>query len=73
MTNKIDFDCEVEIQTTCLHKEYIGDKGIVVGISEEDGITYGYGIVLKGKDIVTYFDKQDVKPTGRKFNRDDYY
>jgi len=73
MKDKIDFDYEVEIQISCIHKEYVGCKGIVVGISEEDGVIYGYGVVLKGKNTVNYFDKIDVKPTGKQFKREDFY
>ena len=73
MKNKIDFDSEVEIQTSCTHKEYIGCKGIVVGISKEDGVIYGYGVVINGKETVSYFDKDDLKPTGKQFKREDFY
>ncbi len=73
MKNKIDFDSEVEIQTSCTHKEYIGCKGIVVGISEEDGVIYSYAVSLLDGKSGLCFSPDCLKPTGKQFKREDFY
>ena len=73
MKNKIDFDSEVEIQTSCTHKEYIGCKGIVIGISEEDGVIYSYAVSLLDGESGLCFSPDCLKPTGKQFKREDFY
>lgn len=41
---KVDFYQEVIIKSSYDNKKYIGKKGVVLGISEENGIIYGYAI-----------------------------
>ena len=43
---KFDFYQEVEILPNCPYAEYIGKKGVIMGISEEDGIIYSYAVSL---------------------------
>lgn len=74
---KIDFYQEVEIiegkdknKTT---KKYIGRKGVVMGISEENGKIYGYAVTLYGKKEGMCFDHDEVIPTGTRFKEKDFY
>ncbi|EYU13155.1 MULTISPECIES: Imm31 family immunity protein [Photorhabdus] len=70
---KIDFYQEVEVISSAKNKEYIGLKGVVLGISEEDGIIYGYSVILHEKECTVYFEKDDLIPTGIRFKREDFY
>jgi hypothetical protein len=45
----------------------------VMGISEEDGILYGYSIKLYDEEYLLSFDKDEVIPTGKQFTQDDFY
>ncbi len=47
---KFDFFQEVEILPNCPYAEYIGKKGVIMGISEEDGIIYSYAVSLLDGD-----------------------
>ncbi|AJA45956.1 Imm31 family immunity protein [Frischella perrara] len=47
---KFDFYQEVEILPNCPYAEYIGKKGVIMGISEEDGIIYSYAVSLLDGD-----------------------
>ena len=47
---KFEFYQEVEILPNCLYAEYIGKKGVIMGISEEDGIIYSYAVSLLDGD-----------------------
>ncbi len=44
-----------------------------MGISEEDGILYGYSIKLYDEEYLLSFDKDEVIPTGKQFTQDDFY
>ncbi|GHT97751.1 hypothetical protein AGMMS49545_24160 [Betaproteobacteria bacterium] len=70
---RIDFYQEVEIVRNAKNSAYAGQKGVVMGVSEEDGVLYGYAVAINGKDAVVSFDKEDVVPTGVKFKREDFY
>lgn len=70
---KIDFYQEVEIKGNAKNSTYAKCKGVVLGISEEDDIVYGYSVVLHGKENTVYFVKDDVFPTGVVFSREDFY
>lgn len=71
MTSKnIDFYQEVEI---CSESKYRGLKGAVLGVSEEEGVVYGYAVLIHGEGKSVYFDKNDLVPTGVRFSRDDFY
>lgn len=48
-------------------------RGGVLGISEENGVVYGYSVAIHGKEMAVYFDKDDLAPTGVRFTREDYY
>ncbi|WP_392562171.1 Imm31 family immunity protein [Orbus sturtevantii] len=73
MTEKLCFYEEVEILPTTMLKQFIGKKGAIVGISEEDGILYGYAVLIHGREEIDCFDAKDVKPTGKRFKREDFY
>jgi hypothetical protein len=73
MIDKIDFYSEVEVLPTTKNKQYSGKKGVVMGVSEEDDILYGYAVLLHDKDTIDFFDKEDLVPTGKKFKREDFY
>jgi len=47
---KFEFYQEVEILPNCPYAEYIGKKGVIMGISEEDGIIYSYAVSLLDGD-----------------------
>ncbi|WP_375055096.1 hypothetical protein [Zobellella sp. DQSA1] len=70
---KIDFYCEIKVNDDAKNKKYNGRTGVVLGISEENGITYGYSVVLHGENHTVYFEKNDVTPTGKQFKREDFY
>lgn len=70
---KLDFFQEVQVGTYCLNKLYHGKKGVVLGISEEDGVVYGYAVLIHGADETVYFDMKDLTPTGKMFLREDFY
>ena len=57
---KIEFYQEVKVVPEAKKGEYVGCKGVVIGISEEDEIIYGYSVILYGKETTVYFDKDDV-------------
>ena len=66
---------EVEISPSCKgrNKKYIGKKGGVMGVSEEDGILYGYSIKLYDEEYLLSFDKDEVIPTGKQLTQNDFY
>lgn len=75
MENKIGFYQEITISPDCkeINKKYAGEKGGVMGVSEEDGILYGYSIKLYNEEYLLYFDKDEVIATGRQLTQDDFY
>lgn len=72
---KIDFYQEVEILPNCQskNKKYVGKKGGVMGVSEEDGILYGYAIKLYDEEYLLSFNKDEVTETGIQLKQDDFY
>ncbi|NHB86455.1 Imm31 family immunity protein [Photorhabdus tasmaniensis] len=73
MINKIDFFQEVKIVSSKGRPEFIGRNGVIVGISEEDGILYGYAARVDGYEYVVCFEPDELEPTGKKFKREDFY
>lgn len=75
MDNKINFYQEIEVlpSNNQQHEKYVGRKGGVMGISEEDGILYGYAIKLYDYEYLLCFDKDEVKATGKQLEQDDFY
>ena len=75
MENKIGFYQEVLISPGCKekNKKYVGKKGGVMGVSEEDGVLFGYSIKLYDEAYLLSFDKEEVIPTGRQLTQDDFY
>ena len=75
MDNKINFYQEVKISCDCneKNKKYAGKKGGVMGVSEEEGVIYGYSIKLYEEEYLLYFDKFEVIPTGKQLTQDDFY
>ena len=74
MINTLNLYQEVEILPTAPEslQAFVGKKGVIVGISEEDGILYGYGVWVHGENEIDCFDGKDLKPTGKQFNREDF-
>ena len=72
-SERIDFYHEVQIKDDAKTPEYRGKRGAILGISEENGVLYGYGVMIHGMDFVVCFDKDEVFPTGARFSREDYY
>ena len=70
---KFDFYQEVEILPNCPYAEYIGKKGVIMGISEEDGIIYSYAVSLLDGESGLCFSPDCLKPTGKQFKREDFY
>lgn len=75
MENKIDFYQEIIISPNCKdkNKKYAGKKGGVMGVSEENGIIYGYSIKLYDEEYLLSFDKDEVIPTGNQLTQEDFY
>lgn len=44
-----------------------------MGVSEEDGILYGYSIKPYNEEYLLYFDKDEVIATGRQLTQDNFY
>ena len=53
--------------------ELVGKHGWVLGISEEDGVVYGYGVHFDDLPTGYYFYAGDVEPTGEIANRSRFY
>ncbi|MBK0035809.1 immunity protein 31 [Erwinia sp. S43] len=73
MENKIGFYQEVKISSDCQNKKYAGKKGGVMGVSEEDGVLYGYSVKLYDEEYLLSFDKDEVIPTGKQLTQDDFF
>lgn len=68
---RIDFFHEVKICGQS-HK-HSGEKGVVLGISEEDGKVFGYAVLIHGMNTTTYFEVSEIETTGVVFPREDFY
>lgn len=75
MKGKIEFYQEVEIFSGCKekNKKYAGKRGGVMGVSEENGVLYGYSIKLYDEEYLLSFDKDEVVATGRQLTQDDFF
>jgi len=71
--NKFEFYQEVEILPNSLQKECVGKIGIMTGVSEENGVIYGYAVDLYDEEYGYYFKADCLKPTGKQFKREDFY
>ncbi len=69
---RIAFYQEIQVSIECRSPEFRGLKGAVLGISEEDGVVYGYAVLLHGESTTTYFEKDELTATGKQFSREDY-
>jgi len=70
---KIDFYQEVEVIEGAKNSKFAKCKGVVLGVSEENGIIYGYSVAIHGKENAVYFEAADLLPTGVTFKREDFY
>lgn len=75
MNSKINFYQEVEIlpSNNKKNEKYVGKKGGVMGVSEEDGILYGYSVKLYDEEYLLSFDKEEVVATGKQLKQEDFY
>ncbi|WP_392551927.1 Imm31 family immunity protein [Orbus wheelerorum] len=73
MNSRLSFFSEVEILAATAQKQLIHQKGVIIGISEEDGVIYGYGVLIHGREGLDFFEAKDLKPTGKQFKREDFY
>jgi hypothetical protein len=68
----IDFFAQVIVGDS-----YPGDKkgrrGVVLGVSEEDGFVHGYAVLLDGESLTIYLEEKYVIPTGKCFSSGDFY
>lgn len=44
-----------------------------MGVSEENGVLYGYSIKLYDEEYLLSFDKDEVVATGRQLTQDDFF
>lgn len=70
---KIDFYQEVQVKDDARTEKYRGQKGTVLGVSEEDGVLYGYSVLIHGMDYLVSFDKDEIFPTGISFCRENFH
>lgn len=73
MNMQLDFYQEVKVRDNHPELKYCGKKGVVLGISEENGIVYAYGIFIYDIERVFSFNREDLIPTGKIFSREDFY
>jgi len=73
MNRKIDLYEEVRIMDSAENTELQGKIGVVLGISEEDGIVQSYAVDFDDLPYVYSVSANCVIPTGRKFKREDFY
>jgi len=73
MNTKIDLFDEVKITDNCKNSELIGKIGVVIGVSEEDGIVYGYSVRSSDLPHSYSFSVYEVNPTGKRFKREEFY
>ncbi|MGJ8514132.1 hypothetical protein [Carnimonas bestiolae] len=71
--DRIDFYSEVMVRDCAKSPELRNKKAIVMGISEEDGIVYGYGISVEGMFNIYRVGRDEIEPTGKKYKREDFY
>ncbi|MCW0423121.1 Imm31 family immunity protein [Xanthomonas sacchari] len=70
---KLEFYQEVEFCAGVVDPKYEGKKGVIMGVSEEDGIVYGYAVLIFGAEKLVYFEKNKLIPTGVIFSREEFY
>lgn len=70
---KLDFFQEIQVREDYPNLIYQGKKGVVLGISEESGVVYGYAVLIHEFDETVYFYIEDLIPTGMTFLREDFY
>ena len=50
-----------------------GRKGVILGISEENNIIYGYSVLLHGEKLNFFLEEKYAIPTGKKYSRNNFY
>ena len=70
---KSNFYQFIEVLSNCQYYEYIGKKGVIMGIGEEDGVIYSYVVSLLDGESGLSFNSGCLKPTGKQFKREDFY
>jgi len=70
---KIDIYEEVRIMDNAENAELRGKTGVVMGISEDEGIVQSYAVDFDDLPYVYSVSVNEVMPTGRKFKQEDFY
>lgn len=70
---KLDFFQEVQVRPDYPDILYRDKKGVVLGISEAQGVVYGYAVLIHAYERTVYFYMKDLIPTGKVFLREDFY
>jgi len=70
---KLNFFDEVKVNQNIDDPALRGKIGIIMGVSENDGVVYGYSIGFKDLEDGYYMRADEISPTGRKFKREDFY
>jgi len=73
MNRKIDLYEEIRVIDDCEDPELRGKIGVVMGISEENGVVYGYSVRFADLEHSYGFSVEEVESTGRKFKHEDFY
>lgn len=68
--NRIVFYEEVIVRHD--NKNYGDEMGVVLGVSEEDSVLYGYSVFLYDYRLVFSFDKGDLIATGKKYTKKEF-
>jgi len=69
----IQFYEKVVVQASLRFPDYIGRKGIVLGISEDDDCVYSYSVFFDGETEGRSFLPAEVIGTGEILDRTEFY
>lgn len=71
-SDRLDFYDEVKINKHN-KKKYENENGVVFGISEENGVIYGYAIYVPRFGVCISISRENLLKTGKKYKRSDFY
>lgn len=69
---------KVSVKNNCRFSEYIGKEGHVLGVSEEDGVVFGYAVTFDYGDRTddlegAFFEPEELQGTGEIAPREMFY